>query len=278
MLRRIVSTLALMILAGSATGEAGTQKIVLCAPGFPGTTESAQPVMDRFARAVASRGGIAEGALDALYLNVETDAIEELSRSDVAVAIVPLAFFVAHERDAGLEPWLSVARNERGSETWSLVARQGALSAADDLAEWEIASVAGYSPQFVRGPALGSWGPVPPTTRITFSRSLLKDIRRAAADEPVALLLDGAQAAAMRALPEAAQLEVVTVSPPLPDVLVCGVRGRASGDLRRGVVDALLSLADADAELLAEMRLSRFLPLDLAALQRARQLASEVIE
>ena len=69
------------------------------------------------------------------------------------------------------------------------------------LAGFELMSLAGYAPRFVRGPALGSWGKLPGDVKIVFSGAVLSGLRKAAAGEKVALLLDRAQTAALPTLP-----------------------------------------------------------------------------
>src|SRR6059036_784782 len=51
----------------AATGAAaGARTLVVCAPGYPGTTEEAQPTMDAFARAAEAAAGWPAGSLHAV--------------------------------------------------------------------------------------------------------------------------------------------------------------------------------------------------------------------
>ena len=109
---------------------------------------------------------------------------------------------------------------------WSLVAGKGAVTGPASLAGFELLSLAGNTPRFVRGPALGDWGKLPQDLKIVFSGALLSGLRRAAAGEKVALLLDRGQTAALATLPSAPQLEVVTRSPPLPVSVLCAIGNR----------------------------------------------------
>jgi hypothetical protein len=134
-----------------------------------------------------------------------------------------------------------------------------------------VISLAGYAPRFVRGPALGDWGEVPEGTSVTFSGAVLSALRRAAAGEPVAVLLDGPQAAALSSLPFAAKLEVVHRSAPLPVSVLCRVGARLPVKRVRELVEALTTLGDSPsgAEALAGLRLSGFVPVDQPALEAA---------
>ena len=88
----------------------------------------------------------------------------------------------------------------------------GSVNEPADLEGYELFSLAGHSPRFVRGLALGDWGEVPESVTITFSGAVLSGLRRAAKGENVALLLDAAQTDALERLPFSDQLEVVRSS------------------------------------------------------------------
>ncbi len=155
---------------------------------------------------------------------------------------------------------------------WSLVVSAGAGSRPADLAGYEILSRAGYAPRFVRGPALGEWGALPPGVTITFSPAVLSDLRKASAGAKVAVLLDGAQAAALPTLPYAAKLEVVARSRPLPVSVLCSVGKRTPPARLLALAKALTSLPSraGGSQALAGARMTRFLPADQQALLAAR--------
>jgi ABC-type phosphate/phosphonate transport system substrate-binding protein len=89
----------------------------------------------------------------------------------------------------------------------------------------------------------------------------------------VAVLLDGAQAAALPSLPFAAELEVVARSAPLPTGVVVTVGKRLSPDRWKVLEKALRQMADRPdgAAALEAIRLQGFVPLDTQALAAARK-------
>lgn len=262
-----------LLLALGGTGAADPPAIVACAPGYPGSTAEAQPTFDAFAAAVSGAAGLGRGGLTGVYHESEAAGLERLSRPDAAFALVPLSFFLKHENALGLVSRAqAVPQGGEANETWSLVAGKGRLLGAAGLDGWQIVSRAGYAPRFVKGAALGSWGKVPASARVVASSAVLSDLEKAAAGEKVALLLDPAQAAVLSSLPFAAQLEVVTRSAPMPAVVFCTVAGRAGGEREGAVAKAILELErhpGGPAALLA-VRIQEFVPVDEAALKRAR--------
>lgn len=264
--------LALATLAGQA--RAAPPALVFCAPGYPGTTAEAQPAMDAFAAALAERARLPPGDLAAVYHEAEAAGLDRLARPDAALALVPLPFFLAREKALRLRPLLLVVE-EGGAplERWTLWAKKGRVQGPASLAGWQVTSTAGYAPAFLRGPVLGDFGGLPPGAKVVASGAVLSSLRKAAAGEDVALVLDRAQARSVATLPFAAELEQVTSSPPLPVALVAAVAKRLPEARVQALAKALRELAGdpRGAEALAGIRLSGFAPLDEKALAAARK-------
>lgn len=248
--------------------------LVVCAPGSPGTTAEAQPTMDAFAAALAAKAGMPATSLGAVYHETEASGVERLRAKDAALALVSLPFYLKYEHDLALRARLqAVPKGRAEADRWALVARKGRVGSPAALAGFTIASTAGFAPAFVRGPALGSWGQLPAGVRIIQSGAVLSALRRAAAGEPVAVLLDGAQEAALASLPFASELEVVTRSPPLPGGVIALVDARLSQRSWHGLETALQRLPSdaAGVAALDGIQMTRFTELDERALSRARK-------
>jgi hypothetical protein len=258
-----------------AAAPNGPVTLVVCAPGYPGSTAEAQPAMDALATAAAAAAGWKPGDLRAVYFETEKAGLARLAAPDAAVALVPLPFWLQHHDALKLAAHLQVV--EQGgepAEAWTLVAPAGSVTAASSLAGFELISSSAYAPRFVRGPALGAWGALPPDVRMTFSNAVLTALRRASSGNRVAVLLDRASAAALPTLPFASKLQVVTRSVPLPVSVLSVVGGRLPAARVRSLLDGLTSLGatPAGVEVLAGVRLARFVVADQAALARARDL------
>jgi hypothetical protein len=141
------------------------------------------------------------------------------------------------------------------------------------LEGFTVASTAGFAPAFVRGPALGGWGPLPANVRVLQTGAVLSVLRRAAAGDAVAVLLDGAQEAALGSLPFSTDLEPVARSAPLPSGVLAAVDARLTPKAWGALEAALLRLgADgAGAEALEGIQVARFEPIDDKALAGARK-------
>ena len=183
-----------------------------------------------------------------------------------------LPFFLEHREALGLKPLAqAVQTGSDANQVWTLVAAVGRVVAPKDLAGWEIVSLGGHSPSFVRAMVFDGWGPAPEGLEVAFSSRVLTELRRAAKGETVAVLLDGPQAQSLERLPFGKDLETLRTSPEVPISLVCSVPGRSTPDREKAFTEALLGLGgggDSD-EALAGIRIERFVPIDREALGRA---------
>jgi hypothetical protein len=247
---------------------------VAVAPGYPGTTAEAQASMDAFAAALAAASGLAAGSVTASYHETTKGGLERLGKPDAAMGMVSLPFFLANADALKLQPRLAaVQKDGQATETWALVAKKGSLPSPEALAGWQVSSIAGYAPAFVKGTALAGWGKVPDGVQVVQSTQVLSALRKAAAGEKLAVLLDGTQAAALPTLPFAAELEVVARSAPLPAGVVVTVGSRLAPDRWKALEKGLRAMASTPAGLAAleGIRLKGFVPLDEASLAAARK-------
>jgi phosphonate ABC transporter substrate-binding protein len=267
----IGGALALAAITGHAAPAPAppAHTLMVCAPGSPGSTDEARPRMDAFAAAVSARAG---ARIAASYEPSEDACVAQLGST--ALGMVSLPFFLAHEQELGLVARLQVvARGRPALERWALVGPRGRIAGPSALAGYTIVSSAAYAPAFVRGVVLGGFGAAPASVKLEQSNAVLSALRRAASGEPVAVVLDGTQQAALASLPFASRLQVIAQSPPVPAGLVVTVDARIPARTWSGIERALVELsADrAAAPVLGAIEVARFEPVDAGALAQARR-------
>jgi hypothetical protein len=190
------------------------------------------------------------------------------------LAAVPVPFFIAHGQELGLEPRLGIVTTSGLPERYALVARKGTIAKAADLSGWEVTGTAGYAPAFVHRLFGKSWGVLPDDARVTFTATPLQALRRAAAGEKLAVLLDATQSASLSNLPFGADLDVLARSEPLPAGFVCAVKPHAAAGAK--IVPSILKALDRlpkspeGKEALLGIRVERFEPIDAARVARLR--------
>jgi hypothetical protein len=240
--------------------------LVVCAPGFPGSSAEARPGMDALAKALAGAGHLPAGSLSAVYEETGAGGLRRLAQKDAALLLAPLPFFLDHEKELRLVARLSaVPRDGEALERWTLVTGK---DHPPSLEGYTVQSSAGYSKRFVHAAAPG----LPKQVDIRPGSAVLSALRRAADGEKVAVLLDGAQAAALGKLPFASSLAVVATSSPMPVAIVATVAKRMDEGRWKTLEPAFRRLADDPAarEALEGVRMAGFVPLDRNALDAAR--------
>ncbi|MDB4954958.1 MAG: hypothetical protein JWO36_2527 [Myxococcales bacterium] len=261
-------------MAVSASAAPDKQLLVVSSPGSPGSTDEAQPRMDAFAAALSAKAGI---PIAAVYDPSDSGGAKRFAKA--GLGIVSLPFFLEHEQALGLHARLDAVQKGRPPlERWALVAQKGRIKGADGLAGFTIVSNAAFAPAFVRGSVLGDYGALPANVKLSQSGAVLSSLRRAAAGEPIAVLLDGSQAASLASLPFASKLEVVTRSPPMPADLVVTIDSRMPARDWSAIDRALQALPSdpGGAATLEAIQLDRFVPLDDKALAAARRAYAKV--
>jgi len=229
--------------------------------------------MDALALAVSKAAGWPAARLAAEYHETEDAGLARLKATPPSLAMVPLPFYLAHGSDLKLTARAqAVEKNGTPSVTWTLVAKKGRLTSASSLSGFTVVSLAAYAPDFIRNVALAPWGKVPSDVTFVATGQILSALRRSANGDPVAVLLDAAQAASLQTLPFSSELEVVTTSPPVPGFVVCTVGSAVKPADASRLVAALLKLHESPDGMSAldSVRLAKFVPLDGKGLAAAR--------
>lgn len=234
--------------------------LVFCAPGYPGGAGDAQPFVDKFASAAAAAAGWPPGSLVAVYDPTEEGGLAKLGGPDAVLAFVPYAFFFEHGDQLHLMPLAQADVEGVGThEHWSLVAKGGRVNGPGSMAGYTVLSVAGYAPGFVRHAALRAW-PLPPDVKIESTGQILSALRRVAAGEALAALLDQTQQTALPSLPFASELKAVVQSPELPVAILAVVGTRVPPARAKALQSALLKMGHDPGALdtLGSLRLKGF--------------------
>jgi hypothetical protein len=248
--------------------------LVICAPGYPGSTDEAQPSMDALADAVSAAVGWPAGTVKAEYQETEEGGLAKYRGTAPMLALVPLPFYLAHGGALKFTARLqAVPKDGKDTDVWTLVAKKGRVTSAASLAGWKIVSLAAYAPDFIRNVALSKWGVLPADVTFVATGQVLSALRKASGGENVAVLLDGAQTASLASLPFAQELDVVAASAPLPAIMLCTVGASLGPVDSKRLATGLLKMQESSAgsAALDAVRLTRFVPVDDKALAAARK-------
>jgi hypothetical protein len=181
------------------------------------------------------------------------------------LAFVPYPFFVEHAAQLHLTPLVQADVADVGpQQRWTLVAKTGRVTGPASMAGFTILSAAGYAPDFVRHSALAGWA-LPADVKIEATGQILSALRRVAAGESIAVLLDQTQAAALPSLPFASEIKPVTQSAELPIAFITVVNSRVTAARAQALQAALLKMGHdaAGPDTLGPLKLRGFVPAKL---------------
>jgi hypothetical protein len=246
---------------------AAASLLVFCAPGYPGTSGDAQPLVGDFATTLSAAAGWPAGSLTAVYDASEKSDLARLAAPEANLAFVPYPFFVEHGAELHMVPLAQADVPPSGvQQRWTLVLKSGHGPLPAALTGLNLISTAGYAQSFVRE-VLHDIGPLPATTTISATGQVLSALRRVANGEPVAVLLDQEQSAALTSLPFAANLHSAATTLPVPVALIVVIQGRLPKPRSEQLQQALLHLSGTapGAEVLSRLRLKGFVPPHLSA-------------
>lgn len=258
-----LSVAAMLAIGGGATGVfAQTPTLVVCAPGHPGTAAQALPTLAKFAERLSSDLAELRG-LKAVFCSGPEDGKVLLEDGKAVVALLSLSAYLQFLEGAKAIPVALPVISAGARGEWALVSGRNKIKKAGDLAGWELSSRSGFANDFIQVLFSEFWEPLPSEARLVFNPRSLAALRRAAAGEKVAVLLDADEAAALENLPFFAQLEVVFRTEPLPKsvFVLLTADSRIGRSKLAANLSAVLSRFDRSASgsgILGEMQIEKF--------------------
>src|ERR1700744_2831967 len=130
---------------------AAASLLVFCAPGYPGTSGDAQPLVGEFATTLGAAAGWPAGSLSAVYDASESSDLTRLAAPEAALAFVPYPFFLQHGAQLHLAPLVQADVPPAGTQQrWTLITPKGHAAPPAGLAGLTVISTAGYAQDFVR--------------------------------------------------------------------------------------------------------------------------------
>ncbi len=267
--RRTPALAALLAVAVGAPLLAGSERLVIVQPGYPGSTEEAREFVAGLVKFVGEHGGPSIAAGE--YHNTEKGALEAIRRDRPTLGIVSLAFYLEHADALGLEPVLS----SRPDEPFHIAVKSGRYTDLADLAGKTVTGTPLVEDRLVRRLLMaGADGkPVTPTFatwKLEPVKYFSKGIRDVTRDRKDAVILSHREYRGMKRLRSARELSVIHTTPAFPTAVVVTIgkparREKLAADLARAL--AALEKTEKGREILETMGISGFAPLDTARLE-----------
>jgi hypothetical protein len=221
----------------AAPALAGEKEMLLCLPGFPGTSSQAQPYVDRMLRHLEGELGWPADSMSGLYVPGEAEGAERLAQSSAGIALVGPSLFAAHHSQLKMKVIAKVEVSGQGSKTYSVVAAKDGPASVAELAGKKVSGAVVHDPRFAANVLLGGQVAPDAVTFVEESRPL-RSLRGVARGKVDAAIVDGAVLHHMGELDFADELKVIhTAEPvPAPAVVVMGEGKQHAGALKSALV------------------------------------------
>lgn len=247
--RLLVSVLLALGLTSvaEAAPKGGTLALAIVNPGGPEAGTEGDKLARELAAHLASAAGLEGVELVAAYFTTNDAAAAYVKQHKDAFVLGGLGFFLSQRKALKLIPLARLTGASGSSEEFAVVVRKGRYGSLDalrgkSLAGSVLADDARYVDRFAFGGKLAAkaWFVCTPTARP------LSALRKVAAGEGDAVLLNRAQHEALAATPLGAQLEVIHRSGPLPTVGLMMAATPRTQAARERIVQAVTKLCGTD--------------------------------
>jgi ABC-type phosphate/phosphonate transport system substrate-binding protein len=207
--------LAVGVAAAALPVLAGGGDLLLCLPGFPGTTQQAQPYIDKMLRHLEGKLGAAAGSMSGVFLPDGEEAVAQLSQVKPGLALVGPSVLAGNHERLGMKVIGKLIINGKEQETYSVVT---ARTGPSDVAELEGKKVSGtvvHDDRYVSNVLLDRKVP-PGSMKLESQKRPLKSLRDVARGLTDAAIVDQSVVDHMAELEFAGDLRVIYTSKPVP--------------------------------------------------------------
>ncbi len=211
----ILISAALLVLGVSMPVAAGGKDMLLCLPGFPGTTAQAQPYIDKMLRHLEKKLGIEAGSMNGVFISDEVKSVSELKQTRPGLALVGPSVLASQHKAMKMKVIGKLIINGKSEEAYSLVTKKGGPSDVASLAGKTVSGTVVNDPKFVANVLLDKKVPADKMVLVSQRRPLksLRDVARGKVD---AAIVDSSVVAHMKELDFASDLQVIHTSKPVP--------------------------------------------------------------
>ena len=238
-----VLLVAALAAPGPAAAKAARVALVIVNPGGPDGGAEGDKLATQLADHLAAAAGIEANELEGAYFGQLAPAVAYLKRHPDAFVLGGLGIYLAQRQALRLVPLARLVGGSGAAEEFSVLVRKGRYASLQDLrGKTLLGSVLAddqrYVDRFVFGGKLAAreW------FRCTPSDRPLSALRKLAADEVDAVLVNRVQAEALKTMPLAEKLHAIHGSGPVPTVGLMMASTRRTRALRDRVVQAVAKL------------------------------------
>lgn len=194
---------------------AGPKNMLLCLPGFPGTTAQAQPYVDKMLRHLETDLGYESGSMTGAYLPDGSKATAKLKSEKPGFVLMGPSVLAENNKSMTLHIIAKVEANGRGQETYYVVTKKGGPSDLSALVGKTVSGTMVHDEKYVYNVVLDQNLPRG-TLTVKSNKRPLKSLRDVVKGNVDAAIVDQSVIDHMKELKFGDQLQVIYTSKPVP--------------------------------------------------------------
>lgn len=216
-MRRVALIVLVIALPAMVAAKAGKepQKILFCLPGFPGTTQQAQPYVDKVLRHVEQELSWDVETLSGTYLPDGEEGVEALRKIRPFLALVGPSIYASQHDALKMSVIGQVEVQGRGEESYSVITRKDGPKTIEELKGKKILGAVVHDAKFVHNVLWDKKIPVGSATLEATQRPL-QALRKVARGQADAAVVDSMVSSGLTDLPMAKDLKIIHTSKPVP--------------------------------------------------------------
>jgi len=224
-------------LVASLPSLAGEKDMLLCLPGFPGTSAQAQPYIDKMLRHLEGKLGWEAGSMSGAYLSDGPKAVARLKSDKPGLALVDPSVYAGHHKSMGMQVIAKVQVVGSGPQTYSVITRVDGPGDLASLAGKKATGPVVHDPRYVANVLLDGELPVGGLD-LDVQKRPLRALRAVARGKADAAIVGRAVVEHMGELDFASELRVIHTSKPVPPpaVVVMGEGVQHAAELKQVLV------------------------------------------
>ena len=231
----LLVTVSILLITGVAL--AGAKDMLLCLPGFPGTSIQAQPYIDKVLRHLESKMDWPALSMKGVYIPDGPLALKKLSAKKPGIALVGPSIYASQHKAFKMKVIAKVEVNGQAQQTYSVVTKKGGPKTLKELAGKTLKGTVVYDTSYIYNILLNGEIPKGALKLENVKRPLgaLRDVARGKTDGAI---ISQEVKNHMKELPFASDLQVIYTSKPVPPpaVVVMGDGVKHAGKLAKILV------------------------------------------
>lgn len=209
----LAATFAFVLLTGAVLADA--KDMLLCLPGFPGTSVQAQPYIDKVLRHLESKLGWPSLSMHGSYIPDGEQGLKKLQTKKPGIALVGPSIYASLHKKMKMKVIAKVEVSGQSQQTFSVVTKVGGPKTVSELQGKSLKGSVVHDENFVLNILLGGQVPKGKLQLVTAKRPL-NALRSVARGQDDAAIVSQDVIQHMKDLPFASELQIIYTSKPVP--------------------------------------------------------------